>query len=103
MTTSQLGMQPPGAFITHLIKSGFKRYGPPATADEFEIHNLDLTSLNLNVGMLVPCLISKRLSGHPIVRPEHLAEVLPHLDKATKPLRQRKLVLMVGGKLMRLE
>jgi len=68
MTTSQLGMQPPGAFITHLTKSGFKRYGPVTTGDEFEIHHLDLTSLNLDVGMLVPFLISKRLSGHSIVK-----------------------------------
>jgi hypothetical protein len=101
--TSTLGFQPPGAFITHLTKCGFKRYGPVISGDEFEIHNLDLASLNLDVHMLVPLLTSKRLSGHPIVKPDQLMEVLPELDMATKSLKKKVAVLTIGGKLMRLE
>lgn len=94
--------QPPGAFITHLIKSGFRRHGPVVTVDDFEIHYLDLTSLKLDVGILVPFLISKRLSGHTIIKPEQLAEVLNDLDAVTKSLQRKLCILTVGGKLMEL-
>jgi AAA+ ATPase superfamily predicted ATPase len=101
--TSQLGFQPPGAFITQLIKSGFRRHGPVTTGEEFEIHNLDLTSLNLDVGVLVPFLLSKRLSGHPIIKSEQIAEVLHDLDKATKSLQRKLAILTIGGKLLELD
>ena len=101
--SSPLGYQPPGAFITHLTKVGFRRHGPVASVDDFEIHNLDLTSLNLDVGILVPFLVSKRLSGHPIVKQEQLVEVLADLDKATKTLQKKLAILTIGGKLMQLD
>ncbi|MDX6290710.1 MAG: hypothetical protein QOH42_2509, partial [Blastocatellia bacterium] len=97
------GFQPPGTFITHLMKAGFKRYGPVTTIDDFELHNLDLTSLNLDVGILVPFVISKRLSGHKIVDTELLSEVLPDLDKAAQVSQRKFVVLTIGGKLMKIE
>lgn len=100
---NHMGFQPPGAFITHLMKCGFRRHGPINTIDDFEIHNLDLTSLNLDVGILVPFLISKRLSGHRLVSSEQVSEVLPDLDRAGLSLQKKLLVLVVGGKIMELE
>lgn len=97
------GFQPPGAFITHLMKCGFKRYGPINTVDEFEVHNLDLTSLNLDVGVVVPFFIPKRLSGHKVVDSEELGKVLPELIRATQGLQKKLVVLMLGGKLHGME
>jgi hypothetical protein len=70
-----IGFHPPGAFITYLMKSGFKRYGPVNTEGDFEIHNLDLTSLNLDVGILVPFVISKRLSAYKTVNQDRISKV----------------------------
>jgi hypothetical protein len=70
LTNGISSLLPAGAFITHLAECGFKRYGSVTTTEDFEIHNLDLTSLNLDVGILTPFVISKRLSGYRIVNSE---------------------------------
>lgn len=93
----------PGAFITQLMKSGFKRHGPVTSDEDFETHHLDLTSLKLDVGVLAPFLIPKKLAGHSIIKAEQLSEILPDLDKATRSLQKKLAVLTVGGKLMRLD
>ena len=97
------GFQPPGAFVAHLIKSGFRRHGPVTTVDDLEIHNLDLTSLNLDVGILVPFVISKRLSAFKIVNSEQLGKVLPDVVNLAQKLQRRFLVLTVGGELKGIE
>jgi hypothetical protein len=98
-----IGFQPPGAFITHLMKCGFKRYGPVNTVDDFEVHNLDLTSLQLDVGILVPFVISKRLSGYQIINSEQLGKVLPDVLNLTQKSQRKFVVLTVGGKLTSIE
>jgi CHAT domain-containing protein len=94
---------PPGAFVTHLIKNGFKRYGPVETVGDFEIHNLDLTSLKLDVGILTPFLIWKPLSGHGVVQSEQLAAVLLGLHSLTEVRQKKCFVLTIGGKLIRID
>lgn len=98
-----MSFQPPGAFITHLIKCGFKRHGPVTNIEEFETHHLDLTSLKLDVGITAPVLISKRLSNRPVVNSDELAEIVPSLDKLTLSLQKKLAVLVLGGRLMELE
>lgn len=94
---------PPGAFITHLAKCGFKRYGVVTTTEDFEIHNLDLTSLNLDVGILTPFVISKRLSGYKTVNSEQFTKVLPDLLRWAQSQQRKFIVLAVGGKLTMIE
>src|SRR5882724_6471599 len=99
MTNSVL-YQPPGAFIAHLVKAGYKKMAPLISDEEFEIHSLDLTSLKLDVSYFTPFLTSKRLSAHRTVNSEQLAEVFPELDKTAKSLQRKPVVLTVGGKLI---
>jgi CHAT domain-containing protein len=93
------GFQPPGAFITHLMKNGFKRYGPVNTVDDFDIYNLDLTSLQLDVGILVPFVIAKRLSAYSLINPETLGKVLPDLVNLAQKTQRKFVLLAVGGRL----
>jgi len=95
--------QHPGAFITHLAKVGFKKNRPLTSDDEFEIHSLDLTPLKLDTTFFTPFLTSKRLSGQKVVTSDQLAEVFPELDRITKSLRSKIVVLVVGGKLISLD
>jgi len=91
--------QPPGTFIGHLTKCGFKRYGLVNTTNDFEIQNLDLTSLNLDVGILIPFVLSRRLSGYKIVNSEQLSRVLPDVVNFAQSQQRKFVVLVIGGKL----
>ncbi|HVQ36357.1 MAG TPA: hypothetical protein VMS31_02415 [Pyrinomonadaceae bacterium] len=91
--------RPPGTFIADLTKCGFKRYGLVNTTNDFEIQNLDLTSLNLDVGILIPFVISRRLSGYKIVNSEQLSRVLPDVVNLAQSQQRKFVVLVVGGKL----
>ncbi|HET9532830.1 MAG TPA: ATP-binding protein [Blastocatellia bacterium] len=93
------GYQPPGTFITHLIKNGFKRHGPVITRDEFEIHNLDLTSLKLNVPHMLPFVVAKRFSSHETVTFDQLEQVLPDLKSMAQSLQKGFIVLALGGRI----
>ena len=90
---------PPGTFIGHLTKCGFKRYGSVNTTSDFEIYNLNLTSLNLDVGILTPFVVSKRLSGYKIVNSEQLSRVLPEVVNLAQSQQRKFVVLVIGGKL----
>ena len=95
--------QHPETLIGYMTKCGFKRYGPVNTIDDFEVSNLDLTSLNLDVGIQTPFLVSKRLSGYKIVDSEQLSTILPDLDVLVQSLRRKFVVLVVGGKLLSID
>lgn len=99
--TSPLVFQP-GSFIKHLMSCGFKRHGPPRGSDDFEIHDLDLTALKLNLTWFNPFIISKRLSGHRVVTAEQITQILPELERYT-PMLIRFVVLTLGGKLTMLD
>jgi hypothetical protein len=64
---------------------------------------LDLTSLNLDVGILTPFVISKRLSGYKTVNSEQFIKVLPDLLKWAQSQQRKFIVLAVGGKLATIE
>lgn len=102
--SSDSGFIPPGTFISHLQqKCGFKKHGPVTNFNDFEIHNLDLTSLKLDVGLLTPLLVSKQLANRAIVTSEHLRPMLPDLENVAQSLTNKFVVLIVGGKLLRLD
>jgi hypothetical protein len=84
---------------------GFKRNGPVGGSDDFEIHNLDLTALKLNVTWFNPFMISKRLSGHKVVTADQIVNIRPELERATRatPMLSRFVVLTLGGKLTMLD
>jgi hypothetical protein len=100
---SYVTYHPPGTFISHLTKCGFKRYGLVNTTNDFEIQNLDLRALKLDVGILIPFVIPKRLSGYKLVNSEQLSRVLPELDNLAKSQQRKFLVLVVGGKLISID
>jgi hypothetical protein len=98
--SSPILYQPPGAFVSHLAKVGYKKQRPPTTDDEFEIHWLDITPLKLNASFFTPFLISKRLSGFKTVTADQLHDLFDELDLKTKSLRSEIHVLIIGGKLI---
>ena len=55
-------VQTPKTFIQHLHSLGFLRHRPIATFDEFEVNELDLTPLKLNVSFFIPFIIPKQLT-----------------------------------------
>jgi hypothetical protein len=96
--SGESGYHPPGSFITHLTKVGFKRNRRPSSDDEFEIHYLDLTPLKLDVSRFTPLLVSKRLSSHNTVTLDNLEPILPGAEAVAK--REGGMaVLVLGGKL----
>src|SRR5919205_3816775 len=96
--TSESSYHPPGSFITHLTKVGFKRNRRPSSDDEFDIHYLDLTPLKLDVSRFTPLLVSKRLSSHHTVALETLEPILPAAEAVAK--RDGGMaVLVLGGRL----
>jgi Cdc6-like AAA superfamily ATPase len=97
--SGEIGYQPPGAFITYLMKNGFKRRRPPSSDEGFETHYLDLTGLKLDVSRFTPFLVSKRLSSRSSVTQENLEPVLPSAEAIAKK-DGGMAVLVLGGKLL---
>lgn len=89
--------QPPGNFITHMLKNGFKRHRSVKAIGDNDVHELDLTPLGLNVGRFVPFIIPKGLANHEIVTLEQLENILPNLGSEIDSHNRDFVVLLIGG------
>lgn len=92
MSTDQ-SAQTPKAFIQHLIHEGFLRHRIPNTFDDFEVHELDLTPLKLNVSIFVPFIVPKQLAGASL---GHVLQLWRAVEEQFNS-RQKITVLLIGG------
>ncbi len=88
--------QSPKAVVQHLIDHGFARHRPLTTFPEFEVYELDLTHLKLNVSFFVPFIVPRQLTNAERVSPAEVRR-LWHKVEGQFGQRHKMTVLLLGG------
>jgi hypothetical protein len=88
--------QAPKSFIQQLISQGFHRHRPVQTFEDFEIYELDLTSLKLNVQWFIPFIVPRQPSTAEEVGPEQIKQ-LWHAVSAQFKQHPKLIIFLLQG------
>jgi hypothetical protein len=94
--SSEWHFQTPKMFIQHLIEHGFSRHRPVSRFEDYEVHELDLTLLKLNVSFLTPFIIPKHLTDPDGVTSAHIKHLWRSVERASKGRRKFTIILAHG-------
>jgi ATPase domain predominantly from Archaea len=88
----------PRTFVQNLIGHGFSRHRPVTPFEDFELWELDLTQLKLNIHWFVPFIAPRQQLGSGKVTPRQVKQFWQSAEDNIKQ-RQKITVLLVGGAL----
>jgi len=85
-----------GTFIQHLINQGFSRHRPVAHFDDFEVSELDLTRLKLNVGWFVPFIVPRHLASADDITSTQISKFWRDVERHLRGHQKIKIIVVDG-------